>query len=295
MLECTKDQDIDLQEVMSRIGKTRKHFETFRISNAMITELKANTFGVVTFDEIVIEDCIRLETIDELAFKGTDRVTKTLIIRDNPKLSSPNNSIYRVLNKFVNIETIYLTSNNINEIPDHAFSGELTKLRRLTFSSIRFNKLGKFAFAKLPSLEFLNFGYVEFDHIPVQAFIFEEVLRRKLTITFKNIQTMTQDGRSIFKYGSLANINRTTDIIFHGHQSLLTLDWIDIGNFLKNNEKNTIDIGDSYLDCDCCSKIIEFRLATVMNRVKNFKCLVLYENKYLRINKDNDQFRKCVV
>ena len=67
--------------------------------------------------EIVIEDCIRLENIDEMAFNGTDRVTKTLIIRDNQRLSSPNNSIYTVLNKFVNIEIITLARNNIKEIP----------------------------------------------------------------------------------------------------------------------------------------------------------------------------------
>ena len=137
---------------MTRIGKTHKHFKTFRLSNALITELKANTFRVVTFNEIVIEDCIKVETIDEMAFRGTDRVTKTMILRYNPRLSSSNNSIYRVLNKFINIETIYLTSNNINEIPDHAFSGEVTKLKRLNISRIRFNKLGKFVFAKLPNL-----------------------------------------------------------------------------------------------------------------------------------------------
>ena len=119
----------------------------FVLSNSMITNLKANTFGDVTFDKIVIKDCLRLETIDEMAFNGTDRVTNIFGLVNNPRLSSQNNSIYGVLNKFENVENINLERNNIIEIPDYAFSGKLNKLSSLSFSGIRFNKLGNFAFA----------------------------------------------------------------------------------------------------------------------------------------------------
>ena len=182
--------------------------------------------------------------------------------------------LYRVLNKFVNIETITLERNNLSEIPDHAFSRDLVKLKSLSFSSFRFNKLGNLAFAKLPSLEYLIFEYVEFEKIPVHAFVFEDVSRKKLTIKFKNIKTWSDEESYNFKYefsifqsGSLANINRTTDIIFEGHPSALTLDKNDIRNFLRANEKNTIDFGMSYIYCDRC-----IRLTTAINRVKNLKC-----------------------
>ena len=47
----------------------------FLLSNAMITELKANTFQDVVFDAIIIQDCLKLENINEMAFNGTDRMT----------------------------------------------------------------------------------------------------------------------------------------------------------------------------------------------------------------------------
>ena len=278
---------------MARIGETQKHFQQFSLSNAMITELKANTFRDLTFDKIVIEDCLRLEKIDVMAFNGTDRVTKMLAIRDNPRLSSPNNSIYRVLNKFVNIEIIKLERNNINEIPDYAFSRQLTKLSILGFASMRFNKLGDFAFATLPKLNFLDFDNVEFDIIHEQAFVFGQVSTMNLNINFKNIKTRARSGKSVFKYGSLANINRTTDITFEG-QSFLTLNWIDIGDYLKANEKSTIDLGGCYIACDKCLVLFESGLSTVKDRIKNLKCLPFEQNTILGFSHD-DKFRKCVL
>ena len=73
--------------------------------------------------------------------------------------------------------------------------------------------------------------------------------------------------KSVFKYGSLANINRPTKITFEG-QSFLNLDWIDIGDYLRANEDNTIDIGDSYIACEKCSLLFETDLATE-SRISN--------------------------
>ena len=95
------------------------------------------------------------------AFTETDLMTKKLIIRFNPKLSSPDNSIYEELSKFVNLESLTLAYNNITDIPSNAFFSRVAFQDKLTYLSIlgeSIKTIGTNAFSTLNSLVDLTIG-----------------------------------------------------------------------------------------------------------------------------------------
>ena len=140
-LTCYDNDDLDLVKIFQTMGKhlnkSEKHFKDFWIKNKFITELKENTFSDITFDSIYIQSCSKLKTIHLNAFNTTDSVTTEIFIRSNPLLTSPENSIFQVLSKFVRARVIDLSYNNITEIPSNAFQdivGEEDQLNYLLLS-----------------------------------------------------------------------------------------------------------------------------------------------------------------
>ena len=93
---CGGHSDIDLvnifQTLEKHLTKSEKHFKRFHLKNTFITELKENTFKDITFDDITIESCDSLMTIDRNAFNVTDMKTTDLTIMDNDRLISLDNS-----------------------------------------------------------------------------------------------------------------------------------------------------------------------------------------------------------
>ena len=126
-INCGGHEDIDLVKIFKTLDKQLprtlegRHFKSFYLYKSFITELKENTFSDITFDSIWIRDCSKLKTIHVNAFNTIDQVTTDIYIEHNPVLTSPDNSIFQVLSKFVRAEWIWLRYNNITEIPLNAF------------------------------------------------------------------------------------------------------------------------------------------------------------------------------
>ena len=125
-IDCNKmTENIDLvqmfQTLSKRLPKDEKHFNEFLLNNTLNTELKENTFSDITFNIISINNCLKLKTIDKNAFNTTDMVTIKVVFRPNPLLISTDNSIFEILNKFVNVDYIEVEDINITEIPSNAF------------------------------------------------------------------------------------------------------------------------------------------------------------------------------
>ena len=139
---CWLNEDIDLVEIFQTLDKNltknEKHFNRFRLSNHFITELKENTFSDITFESIEIAFCSKLKSIHVNAFNTTDQVTTSVKIIGNPLLTSPDNSIFEVLSKFIKANVIELSENNITEIPTNAFRYQQDRLKQLKFSGESF-------------------------------------------------------------------------------------------------------------------------------------------------------------
>ena len=79
-----------------------------------MTEFTENTFSDITFEQIDIEKCSSLKTINENAFATTNQVTRSIYIENNPKLSDL--SIYTTMNKFAKAELLSFQDNNITDM-----------------------------------------------------------------------------------------------------------------------------------------------------------------------------------
>ena len=122
---CGGNQNIDLLKIFQTLGKnltkTGKHFNSFQLSNSFMTELKENTFSDITFDVIYITENSNLKTIHKNAFNTTNFITDEIHLLLNPKLTSPDNSIFDAMSQFVRANYIDLYKNNITSIPSNAF------------------------------------------------------------------------------------------------------------------------------------------------------------------------------
>ena len=155
-INCGGNEDIDLVKIFETLGKqlpkTGKHFVNFYLRNTFITELKENTFSDITFDVIFVHNCSKLKTIHRNAFNTTDQVTTRLYLYLNPALTSPDNSIFEVVNKFARAEFITIIDNNITEIPANAFKNKQDHLKNLLINGESIKNLGNNSFSGLKSV-----------------------------------------------------------------------------------------------------------------------------------------------
>ena len=95
-------------------------------------------------------------------------------IYGNPYLTSPDNSIFEVLNEFVRARIISFHDNLITKIPSNAFKNEQNKLLVLILRGKSIKYLGNNAFSGLKSLIYLDLSQTSIDFIPEKAFEFNE-------------------------------------------------------------------------------------------------------------------------
>ena len=256
-IKCGGHSDIDLvnifQTLEKNLTKSEKLFNSFHLSNTFINEIKENTFKDITFYEITIENCNNLSKIHINSFNETNLVTKTLNIHSNPKLSSSNNSIFEVISKFCNLESLYFYYNKITEIPINAFQKIETYQDKLTFIRIggkSINKIGSRPFFSLKGLKYLHLYNTTIDYIPEHAFEFEEESNQTMTVRF--ITNNLLNGSS-FHQDSLTHFKRPVfiDLGWNGNH-FEYLEEKTFKNFLSSNSQNQIGMFWQKFDCNDC-------------------------------------------
>ncbi|CAG2159623.1 unnamed protein product, partial [Oppiella nova] len=268
---CDGNEDLDLVELFARLNHSldndSKHFQTFNLRNKAITELKDNTFQGITFDNIYIQYANSLQFIHRNAFDANYLLTKTLLISNNPVLSSPEPMvIFDILSQFVNIESINFSHNNVTDIPSDAFrpiNGYQNKLTSLSLSG-DFKHLGDNAFASLNSLQSLSVDQSSIDYIPEKAFAFNQPSKQRLDLHLFNSPYINS---SSFAVNSLTNIKRETYLdlqVFKWPNPITYLDEKVFGAFLDAHYANQVNIGGQYVNCTDC------RTAWVRNIYKNY-------------------------
>ena len=283
---CQGKEDLDLLKVFERLSEntTQKHFYELNVNNAKIKELEENCLKGFTFEVIWIYDCPELTTINRNAFNETTLVTKDLQIYGNPKLSSPDNSIFEVLSKFKRVEYIYLGQSNITEIPSEAFkpvNGNQDHLINIHINSTSLAKIGERAFFHLNSLNFIQISNTNIQTIPANAFAFEKVSNQSLTIRFYSDQFLDKYN---FAKDAFTQIKRPVTLDMSNKEAFL--DERVFLPFLLENSKNAI-ISDHLFDCDDCRNFWLRKNSTLQTRIKNLKCL----NK--KNFNDSSNFKNC--
>jgi len=154
-----------------------------------------------------------------------------------------------------NIETIALESKGITEIPEYAFKQKKLRSLNLGPSEGDFGQTGELrsignnAFTLLDNLEDLKINYQKLSQIPVDAFRFQNVSNKTLSIQINN-NSLT--GNS-FVVGAFSNMSRPTvlDLSSNGIQYLKKDIFMP---FLEADAQNVLKFDYNPIDCkDCLS------------------------------------------
>ena len=289
-IRCEGKESLDLVKVFGNLDKTlnetEKQFSVFHSSNTAITELKENTFRDITFDEIFIGCCNKLTKIHENAFNGSEFRIKYLSFYNNSALTSPDNSIFKLAGKLVNLRYFELENTNVTKIPSNSF-GNLEHLVEIHFAGNFIKEIGAEAFSNLRQLRSLNFEQVNFTSIPDKAFEFKESSNDTMILGFGGSPLVTS---KVFTPKSLLGMKRPAIIRFGSNKVTRQITYLDEKVFLPflfENDKNNIDINGEEFDCNDCRNYWLKTNQKAFNRIKSLKC----SDK--KLFNDPNHFKNC--
>ena len=270
---CSGNTYLDLANIFRTMRendtKIQKNFKMFYINNTFIEELVENTFEDFTFDAIKIQYCDNLSRIDENAFSNTNLVTKSIELWVLTKMNTTS-SIFNILSKFKNLESIDIQYLNINEIPEHAFKpiiGFQDKLNTIIIRGPRLRKIHDNAFYFLNNLTYVELWDTNIDVISKNTFAFELNSDQNLTIRFRNCKFM-----STFNIDRYTFFNSRRHIILDiSGNAIPYLDEKAFLTFLLADERNVI-ITDQLLDCNDCRNVWLRNYRIIDKRINNLTC-----------------------
>ncbi len=276
-ISCGGNENFDLkfffEKLSQQLKREEKIFYKFYLNNTSITDLKENTFSDITFEEIFIQNALKLSSIHLNAFNSTNSITKRVYITYTPISYSLNQDIFHVLSLMENIEDIRLLSTNLTEIPSNAFkpvNGFQDKLKIVSFWNSSIHKLGDNAFSNLNSVTDLILSQNSINFIPANAFRFENQSKDSLTVDLNNNPL----NGSSFELNSFLNIKRPTNLLLFSDPSVGNLTYLDERIFLPflSLNENKINLKNQNIDCNDCRSYWLNKNHQFIERIVNLKC-----------------------
>ena len=228
---------------------------------------------------IQVYNCSKLKTINSHAFRKTDQVSTRIYIGYCPALTSPDNSIFEVLSKFVHATSINLVHNNVTEIQSNAFQnivGKQDHLTELWLSGHSLRKLGNNSFSQLNNLDTLHITETSINFIPESAFDFNVGTKHEMTIYLYGNRALNSSGSSDhaltkMKRPTTINLDSSSETRFH------FLDEKIFQPFFKSNAKNQIELREGSLDCSDCRNYWLKKNPTLLKQIENHNLIQTVE------------------
>jgi len=215
------------------LDNDKKDFRELTIYNTAITELEDNTFSDITFGEILLLQASKLSTIHLNAFNGTNLKTTSILTDATPL----DESIFKSLSQFKNLESLTIFNPDIEQIPSYAFPPE-NKLKRLNINGPKLRKISDFAFYNLDSLtELIISGSIE--ELALNAFNFRKESKESLEIQLDS----TLFNGSRIEVNALNNFKRPVVLKQRCRWNEHEISYLNenvFGHFLDANEGNEI-------------------------------------------------------
>jgi hypothetical protein len=233
----------------------KKHLKSFFLNNTEINELPENVFEDIIFETITIRDTKKLTKIHTKAFAKTESYIKDFYVYNTSlKSSAPDHDLFTALSSMANLETIFITSSMIEEIPDNAFrplNGPQNNLYDIGLEHNQIKKFGNNAFENLHFLNGLDLDHNNVNHISKDAFSFNTTSKDTFDLYLQNLTL----NSSSFEKGAFSNLNRPTILHFnYGYQyksnNITYLDQNIFEEFLNYNNFNRIEL--YTIDCKDC-------------------------------------------
>jgi len=253
-IHCGGNQYINLKETFHRLSqkldKDNKSFEELTIYNTAITELEDNTFSDITFGEILFLGASKLSTIHSNVFNGTNLKTTSILTESTPL----DESIFKSLSQFKNLESLTIFNSNIEQIPSYAFPPE-NKLKRLNINGPKLKKISDFAFYNLDSLTQLIISGT-LDGISLNALNFRKESKESLEVQLDN----NLWNASSIAVNALNNFKRPV-VLKHrckwNERQISYLNENVFGPFLNANEGNEIRGFFNYFNPILCPIVLD--------------------------------------
>ena len=197
---CEGEAVTDIAPVFEKMKTSSIKFDQngwFTINNTKVTKIPENAIKDFTFKRIEIGENPELQRIDHNTFAETNLITTQLWIYANPKLSSPDNSIYELASKFINLEGGIISNNNISEVPSKAFKpiiGHQNHLKYMEIGGGTIKSIGDSPFYYLNTLNELLIDYTTIPIFPEKLLVFEKPSDEKFKLILrKNKFTNSND------------------------------------------------------------------------------------------------------
>ena len=287
---CGGDSPINLENIFDSLSTgleaDKKHFNHLTIANSAVHQLNANTFRDITFESILIENCLNLSEIHRNAFTETNWFTKSFSIKNCLQLKTPSDDFFYILSKLKNLEILLIFNSNITEIPSNAFkpiNGYQKQLKTIDINSKTVGKIGENSFRYLNSLENISLVNTSIDFIADNVFTPMIASNTRFVINFVNNSRLNEKS---FSKKSFSSISRPTQLT--GIKANVLKEEIFFP-FLTASPHNSIELSDqNQIDCNNCQNYWLRKNSQLLSKVLGIKC----SNGYNLMH--NNNFFNCV-
>lgn len=247
--------DENLASVLSK-KNVAFDFELIYIQNTSVENLTKHHFGLQTFKYIYMSDNSELSQIDPMTFVESFNRTILLSINRCPQISLAN--IINLVNHFLRLNTLDLSSNFLTEIPTRAFQPKnnsqiAIQLQIILLGNNNITSIGSFAFFNLTNLISVQLINNKINKIQNNGLTIGKSIRSygpNINLSNNNLTSKSFSEKSIENVNDsklhIYLLNNPIDFLPQNvfkpyvHQKLVTL------NFDRNNN----------ITCDCKMKWI---------------------------------------
>lgn len=230
-------------KIIEKNSKT-KYFKQMYIENHLIESIDENTFGKISFENIVLY-CLNLKQIHCNAFgKHNNEKIKFISLTFNEDLRNQLDSdydLFKLINSLVNCQSIVISSlyNKLQPI-------KLNKLKQISlmgFNSSKIFSICDYAFYQCDQLELIHLGWNHINYISKHAFHFRNTNKKMLKI-YLCFNDLNEDS---FAIDSLINFKRPVKLNLCANKLYYLKDEIFIP-FLLLNQANKVKIDKQVFD-----------------------------------------------
>ena len=244
IIQINPEEELDLKILFKIISdilhilKMDKHFNSLLISNDLLESIDENILQGISFNEIIIFECPKLQRIHWNAFGNeVEQIIKFNGWKNLPKLRSERNTDYdlwKFINSLSNCEELH-----INPFQNDLQPIKLNMLKILDFDSLdslfKIKSICDFAFYECDVVEEINLSWNNISFISENAFHFRNENDKKLKIYL----CRNKLNESSFALNSLINFKRSVKFDFSWNE-IRYLDKKVFKPFLDTNSNNGI-------------------------------------------------------
>ncbi|KAI1282164.1 Leucine-rich repeat and immunoglobulin-like domain-containing nogo receptor-interacting protein 2 [Halotydeus destructor] len=303
-LECYGSQVTDqvLEEVFQRLVKffattQEKQLNALKLYKTEITQLEKTTLGEISLA------CIDINGNQNLSLNSMHRIT---LVKSKDTLTTfkytglvdaymitkqiNDGAVFELVDSFLNLVTFWVTDARLPSIQRSAFGRcELPNVKTVYLPRNNIERVGDYAFYRLPNLTYLNLRDNEISHITNHTFAFEKPSDEVLILDLQG-NIIASDN---IEFGAFFRLNRPVNLNLY--DNLMT--YLDEETFrpILSNPKSSITVTNNPIICDCRMKWLLEDAGNFMDRVHGLMCGGKFELWYFTPTKLDFECNETVL